>query len=65
MEIESVCLPSDQAESMILNFLIRDLPDVKMPPNFQKTHRFGTFQSFDPENSVTFSEIFWTDLLSI
>ena len=44
-----------------VNFFIRNLPDVKMSPNFRKTPRFWTFQNFDPEISATFSEIFWTE----
>ena len=44
-----------------VNFWIRDLPDVKSHGDFRKTHRFWSFQNFDPKNSATFSEIFWTE----
>ena len=44
-----------------VNFLIRDLSNVEMSPNFRKTPRFWTFQNFDPKNSATFSEIFWIE----
>ena len=44
-----------------VNFLIRDLSDVKMSPFFSFPLRFWTFQNFDPEISATFSEIFWTE----
>ena len=44
-----------------VNVLIRDLPDVKMSPFFSFPLWFWKFQKFDPENSATFSEIFWIE----
>ena len=36
-------------------------PRAQSQGNFRKTHRFWTFQNFDPKNSATFSEMFWTE----